>query len=79
MRFNQLGLRSTILECRQSYGNGDDLFGRVKSMLFTLRSNPDWAHHVRLGANDQRHADKNAGFPTKEDAEKSIEFTEHTG
>jgi hypothetical protein len=52
---------------------------RVKSMLFTLRSNPDWAHHVRLGANDQRHADKNAGFPTKEDAEKSIEFTEHTG
>jgi hypothetical protein len=36
----------------------------------------DWAHHVRLEANDQRHADKNAGFPTQEQAEQSIEFTE---
>lgn len=36
----------------------------------------EWAHHVRLEANDQRHADKNAGFPTKEQAEQSIEFTE---
>jgi Domain of unknown function (DUF4145) len=36
----------------------------------------EWAHHVRLEANDQRHADKNAGFPTQEQAEQSIEFTE---
>jgi Domain of unknown function (DUF4145) len=36
----------------------------------------EWAHHVRLGANDQRHADEDVGFPTQEDAQQSIEFTE---
>jgi Domain of unknown function (DUF4145) len=38
-----------------------------------------WAHHIRLEANDQRHADKNAKPPTREDAEQSIEFTEALG
>lgn len=33
-----------------------------------------WAHHVRLEANDQRHADAGAPLPTKEDAERSLEF-----
>jgi hypothetical protein len=36
----------------------------------------DWAHHVRLEANDPRHADKDADIPTQEQAEQSIEFTE---
>lgn len=36
----------------------------------------DWAHHIRLEANDQRHADKSAGAPTRERAEQAIEFTE---
>jgi hypothetical protein len=35
-----------------------------------------WAHEVRLDANDQRHADDNAPLPTKEDAERVIEFTQ---
>jgi hypothetical protein len=35
-----------------------------------------WAHHVRLEAIDQRHPEKNAGFPTQEQAELAIEFTE---
>jgi hypothetical protein len=35
-----------------------------------------WAHHVRLEAIDQRHPERNAGFPTQEQAEQSIEFTE---
>jgi hypothetical protein len=34
----------------------------------------EWAHEVRVDANDQRHADENAPLPTKEDAEKTIEF-----
>jgi hypothetical protein len=33
-----------------------------------------WAHEIRLDANDQRHADEAASLPTKEDAERLIEF-----
>jgi hypothetical protein len=33
-----------------------------------------WAHQVRLDANDQRHADETASFPTDEEAQQSIEF-----
>jgi hypothetical protein len=39
----------------------------------------NWAHHVRLEAIDQRHPERNAGFPTKEQAEQAIEFTEALG
>ncbi len=38
-----------------------------------------WAHHIRLEANEQRHADKDAKPPTREDAELSIEFAEALG
>jgi Domain of unknown function (DUF4145) len=34
----------------------------------------DWAHEVRLDANDQRHADEEAPLPKQDDAEKVIEF-----
>ena len=34
-----------------------------------------WAHQVRLGANDERHADEDAELPTSKDAEKLIDFT----
>jgi hypothetical protein len=34
----------------------------------------EWAHYIRLEANDQRHADENAGLPTKDDAQKTIDF-----
>jgi len=33
-----------------------------------------WAHEIRLDANDQRHADENAGLPNDTDADKVIEF-----
>lgn len=33
-----------------------------------------WAHDIRLDANDQRHADESAPLPTQEDAERVIEF-----
>ena len=35
----------------------------------------NWAHHVRLDANDQRHADDTADLPTVDDAKKAIDFT----
>lgn len=34
----------------------------------------DWAHHVRLDANDQRHADVDAPLPTIDDARKCLDF-----
>lgn len=33
-----------------------------------------WAHEVRLDANDQRHAGLNASLPSKEDAERIVDF-----
>lgn len=33
-----------------------------------------WAHAVRLDANDQRHADEEAGLPTEGDARRCIDF-----
>ena len=35
-----------------------------------------WAHEVRLDANDQRHADNSASLPTEPDAKRVIDFTE---
>lgn len=33
-----------------------------------------WAHQIRLDANDERHADDAADMPTTEDAKRSVEF-----
>jgi len=38
-----------------------------------------WAHEVRLDANDQRHADPAASLPTPADAKRCIDFTEALG
>lgn len=38
-----------------------------------------WAHQVRLDANDQRHADEAAPLPTTDDAQRSIHFVEALG
>jgi len=34
----------------------------------------EWAHQIRLDANAQRHADKDVGLPTKEDARLTFDF-----
>ena len=39
----------------------------------------EWAHEVRLDANDQRHADESAELPTKPEAQKCIDFTTALG
>lgn len=33
-----------------------------------------WAHEVRLDANDQRHADKDAPLPSEADARRVVDF-----
>ena len=35
----------------------------------------EWAHEIRLDANDQRHADEEATLPLEKDAQKCIHFT----
>jgi hypothetical protein len=39
----------------------------------------EWAHDVRLDANDERHADENATLPETDDAKRCIEFTKAFG
>ena len=54
------------------------LFTRInkaaKDHLIT-KEMAEWAHEVRLDANDQRHADTSAKLPDAEDAQKTIDFT----
>ena len=38
-----------------------------------------WAHEIRLDANDQRHADEKAPLPTEADAKHSIAFAQALG
>jgi hypothetical protein len=35
-----------------------------------------WAHQVRLDANDQRHSDENVELPTRDEAQRSIDFAQ---
>ncbi len=39
----------------------------------------EWAHDVRLDANDQRHADDSVGLPTSDDAKRVIDFVQALG
>lgn len=39
----------------------------------------EWAHRVRLDANDQRHADKETSIPSESDAKRSLEFATALG
>lgn len=47
--------------------------GAVASHLIT-QDMADWAHYVRLDANDQRHADVASTLPTIDDAKKCLDF-----
>ncbi len=46
----------------------------AESHLIT-REMAEWAHDVRLDANDQRHSDTSQPLPTVEDANRVIDFT----
>ena len=50
----------------------------VEDHLITAKMGK-WAHQVRLGANDERHADENAELPDSIDAKKLIDFATALG
>lgn len=60
----------------KGYSDGN-LYGRIekaaKDHLIT-EDMSKWAHEVRLDANDQRHADQQAGLPSTDDAARVIDF-----
>ena len=60
----------------KGYKDGN-LYKRIeaaaKDHLITVGMS-DWAHQIRLEANDQRHADENADLPTEDDAKRIVEF-----
>lgn len=39
----------------------------------------EWAHKVRLGANEQRHSDENASLPSVDEARNLIDFAKALG
>jgi hypothetical protein len=57
-------------------GNLKNRIDQAVSDNLLTKAMGEWAHHVRLNANDQRHADINAGLPTEIQARQSVEFAE---
>ncbi|GAB2567917.1 DUF4145 domain-containing protein [Spirosoma areae] len=65
----------------KGYKDGS-LYIRIEKAIVDHLLTPEmgeWAHQVRLGANGQRHADENVGFPTIADAKMSLEFAKTLG
>jgi hypothetical protein len=60
----------------KSYKNGT-LYNRINKAaedhLITAEM-AEWAHNVRLDANEPRHADEDASLPNTDDARRSIDF-----
>jgi len=58
------------------------LYDRIKTAAEKHIITPEmerWAHQVRLDANDERHADESAPFPSEEDGKRCIDFAEAFG
>lgn len=61
----------------KGYTDGS-LYARIDAAAnkhLITREMAQWAHEVRLDANDQRHADTSAQLPTEHDAQRVIDFT----
>ena len=57
-------------------GNLYDRINKAKDDGLITSGMADWAHDVRLDANDQRHSDEDAALPTEADAQRSIDFAQ---
>ena len=60
----------------KGYKDGS-LYSRIKKASedhLITEGMSEWAHQIRLEANDQRHADESASLPTEEDAKRILEF-----
>ena len=61
----------------KGYKDGS-LYSRINKAVedhLITKEMADWAHEVRLDANDQRHADESTSLPTEKDAQIAIDFT----
>lgn len=59
-----------------------NLYGRINQAVqdsLITEGMAQWAHEVRLEANDQRHADNGSTLPTPDDARKLIDFVQALG
>ena len=60
----------------KNYAEGS-LYNRIEAAANNHLITPEmaqWAHEVRLDANDQEHTDEEATLPNSDDAEKVIDF-----
>jgi hypothetical protein len=60
----------------KGYNNGN-LYSRINQAVndhVITKEMGEWAHEVRLDANDQRHVDDSAPLPTGPDAQRVIDF-----
>lgn len=65
----------------KGYSEGS-LYSRIDKAMedhVITREMAQWAHAVRLDANDQRHADEDADLPTEDDAIRCIDFVRALG
>lgn len=60
----------------KGYKNGS-LYSRINKAVedhLITKEMSDWAHEVRLDANDQRHADEGVQLPNEKDAKRAVDF-----
>ena len=60
----------------KGYADGS-LYARIEKAVhehLITKEMAQWAHEVRLDANDQRHADEVASLPTADEARRAIDF-----
>lgn len=58
------------------------LYSRIEQAVtehLITKEMSEWAHAVRLDANEQRHADNSSPLPTTEDAKRVIDFAQALG
>jgi len=63
-----------LKEKRLSQGSLKDRIDQAAASHLITDGMKQWAHQIRLDANDQRHADHTASLPTQEDARRCLEF-----
>lgn len=60
-------------------GSLRDRINKAASDHVVTKEMAQWAHQIRLDANDQRHADAGSDLPTDQDARRSVEFASALG
>ena len=62
--------------------NSGKLYSRINLAVeehLITKEMSEWAHEVRLDANNQRHSDNSSTLPTSDDAKKAIDFVQALG